>query len=224
MVELEKLKVSLTKNGYMKIAKLVREHPRWEVLDNISGVYDDVNLVRSQVANIMGQDASGEPPEVWDEIRQYGPQAIDCFTLVAIVMSHVDLIGLLRSSYQGDMKGYLQRGDIGEKAYTNLVYALATCDLCDYVKGADGVTYDMRGLVYNLREAGPVVRELIELKLRKCGWIPPDRPGGVDLCDECESNNIHRVFGLEPREFRSWLRGTLRIRAPETGFRPRPPR
>lgn len=214
MIDLQKLGVSLTKNGYLKIADVVKKHPRWEVLDNVKGVYRGINLARSQAANILGEDLGGELPEFWDEIRSHGSQAIDAFTLVAIIMSHVDLIDLLSKSAQGGMKGHLKRGRIGEKAYTNLVYAMASCDLCDYERGSEAVTYDMRGLVYALRKSGPVVRQLIEFKLRQCGWRPPERPGGTDFFDECEAHDIHLVFGLEPREFRDWLSNRLRIDPP----------
>jgi len=214
MLDLGKLRVSLTKNGYLKIADVVRRHPRWEVLDNIRGVYRGINLVRSQVGNIMGEDLTGELPEFWDEIRSHSDHALDAFVLVAIIMSHVELIDLLKSSSQGDMKGYLERGSIGEKAFTNLVYAMALCDLCDYERGAKAVTYDMRRLVYVLRKAGPVVRQLIEFKLRQCGWRPPERPMGTDFFAECEENGIHRVFGLDPEDFRNWLRGRLKVGPP----------
>src|SRR5262249_48289081 len=155
-----RLRVSLTKNGYLKIAELVRRHPRWEVLDNVRNRYRHINLARSQAAKIMGEGISGELPEFWDEIRAYDNRAVDGFVLVAIIMSHADLIRLLIEADQGEMKGCLDRGDIGEKAYTNLVYAMSQCGLCDYVRGAESVNYDMRGLVYDLREAGPLVRQL----------------------------------------------------------------
>lgn len=226
MVDLARLRVSLTKNGYMKIADLLRRHPRWEVLDNVSGAHADINLVRSQVANIMGEDLAGDPPEFWDEIRSRGDRAIDAFVLVAIIMSHVDLIDLLRRSAQGHMKGHLERRAIGEKAYTNLVFALASCGLCDYRRGAVAVTYDMRGLVYALQRSRRVVRRLIEFKLAKCGWRPPGRPGGIEFFEECEANQLHLVFGLEPEEFRDWLNGRLRIEQPieQGAAMPRRPR
>jgi hypothetical protein len=173
----------------------------WQCRTNLRSVYRGVNLARSQAANIMGEDATGELPEFWDEIRSYPDRAIDAFVLTAIIFSHVDLIELLQSSAQGDMKGHLVRGSMGEKAYTNLVFAMASCGLCEYERGAEAVNYDMRGLVYELREAGHLVRQLIEFKLRKCGWRPPER-SGTDFFEECEDNGIHRVFGIEPNEFR----------------------
>lgn len=223
MVDLDRLRVSLTKNGYLKIADVLKHHPRWEVLEKINGTYPGINLAYSQAANIMGADGAGEVPEFWDEIRSHSDKAIDCFVLAAIIMSHVNLIELLKSSFQGDYKGYLQRGRVGEKVYTNLIFALSECDLCDYVRGAEAVTYDMRGLVYELRDAGDIVRQLLQFKLRKCGWREPER-GGTDFYQECEDNGIHRVFGFgDPAQFKRWIRGTLRISPPSRGI-PRAPR
>ena len=37
MSGLDELKVSLTKNGYYKVAEVLKHHPRNEVLENISG-------------------------------------------------------------------------------------------------------------------------------------------------------------------------------------------
>ena len=37
MPGLQDLKVSLTKNGYFKVADVIKKHPRNEVLDNIHG-------------------------------------------------------------------------------------------------------------------------------------------------------------------------------------------
>lgn len=213
MVNLDRLRVSLTKNGYLKIADVVKRHPRWEVLENIHGVYRGINLARSQAANIMGEDLSGDVPEFWDEIRSFDEKTIDAFTLTAIIMSHVDLIRLLAESAQGDMKGHLRRGRIGEKAYTNLIYALSCCGVCEYERGVEGTTYDMRSVVYALREAGHLVRQLIEFKLAVCGWRPEVR-GGTEFFAACEENEINRVFGLSMRDFRAWLGGRLRIEPP----------
>lgn len=224
MVNLDRLRVSLTKNGYLKIANVVMRHPRWEVLDNIHGVYRGINLARSQVANILGADITGDPPEFWDEIRSRGERAIEAFTLTAIIFSHVDLIQLLAGAAQGDYKGHLRRGQMGQKAYTNLVYAMACCDLCDYEPGAEGVTYDMRGLIYSLRECGDLVQQLIEFKLRRCGWRRREQ-GGTEFFEECESNRIHRVFAMDFPDFRAWIGNRLRINPPAERFAgPRRPR
>lgn len=215
MLMLDRLRVSLTKNGYMKLADLLKRHPRWEVLDHVYGSYPGIKIARSQAANIMGEDRDGEIPEHWDEIRADGNAAIEAFVFVAVVMSHVDLIDLLKSSSQGAMKGYIERGKVGQKAYTNLVYALASVGACDYIRGAESVNFDLRTVVYALRESGEAVRSLIGSKLRRCGWRDKDRhPLGTEFFEECEAAGIHTVFGLEPREFKAWLQNRSRIKPP----------
>ena len=72
MPGLDELKVSLTKNGYFKVAEVIAKHPRHEVLTNIRGRYTGINLDYAQIANMLSADPkTGELPEEWDEIRQY---------------------------------------------------------------------------------------------------------------------------------------------------------
>src|SRR5690606_33778473 len=107
------------------------------------------------------------------EIKECGPAAIDSFTFVAIIMSHHRLIDVFRRTNQGGLRGHLRREDLSEKEYTNIVYAMATIQLCEYVKGAEGVNYDFYNLIYTLKDAGFLIRGLIESKLKKCGWVDP---------------------------------------------------
>ena len=80
MPGLHELNVSLTKNGYFKIADVIEKHPRHEVLNNIRGTYVGINLDRPQIANMLSADPSTrELPEEWDEIRNYSKRAIDAF-------------------------------------------------------------------------------------------------------------------------------------------------
>ena len=63
MVDFESLKVSLTKNGYFKVAELLKVHSRSEVLDNLVGTHPRINIVRSQIANMLDcNSATNEVP------------------------------------------------------------------------------------------------------------------------------------------------------------------
>ena len=65
---LDALKVSLTKNGYFKVAEVIKKHPRNEILDNIEGVHEGINIEAAQVKGMLSYDESqNEFPEVWDE-------------------------------------------------------------------------------------------------------------------------------------------------------------
>jgi hypothetical protein len=56
MPGLHELNVSLTKNGYFKVADVIEKHPRHEVLDNIRGTYAGINLDRAQIAKMLSAD------------------------------------------------------------------------------------------------------------------------------------------------------------------------
>ena len=174
MLQLERLRVSLTKNGYLKIANLVRHHARWDVLGNAEGSHHGINIKRSQISNIMCADPiTGQLPEFWDGIKRFRDEAIDAFTLVAVILSHEKLIETFRRASAGNMRRRLRKErHCSRKEYTNLVYAMASLGLCQYVKGADVVAYDFYRLIYNLRGPRRLV-QLIESKLERCGWLDP---------------------------------------------------
>jgi len=83
MPGLNELNVSLTKNGYFKVADVIAKHPRHEILDNIRGTYADINLDRAQIAKMLSADPlTKELPEEWDEIRNYSKRAIDALVFI----------------------------------------------------------------------------------------------------------------------------------------------
>jgi hypothetical protein len=89
MSGLHELNVSLTKNGYFKVADVIAKHPRHEVLNKIRGTYAGINLDRAQIANMLSADPSTkELPEEWDEIRNYSKRAIDALVFISILFSH----------------------------------------------------------------------------------------------------------------------------------------
>ncbi len=234
MLDLEKMRVSLTKNGYIKVADVVRRHRRNEILENIRGSYRGINLERSQVSKILSVDAdSGEVPEIWDEIKEHGDEAIDAFTFVAIILTHVELISVLAKGHTILYRGVVSRSDLSDKAYTNLVFAMTSLNLCDYEKGATETHYDFHPLVANLQgDTGRVVRNLVALKLKRCGWVDPDTSpssGDHNFAAQCEDLRLPEVFGMSTVQFQAWLQGDLQIEIPDQVFglnrdlrRPRP--
>jgi hypothetical protein len=210
MVELENLRVSLTKNGYLKISTLVVSHPSYAILDHVSGSHAGVNLVASQVANVLCADpATGVVPGFWDEIRQHGKPTIRAFTFMAIVFSHHRLIEAFLDAGRGTAQGTILRSDFEtEKEYTNLAFALSEVDASEYVRGADQVTYDLRAVTDQLQGVGDIVSRLFRAKLRRCGWRDPDEflvGGDLSLIEECERQRFHEVLGLTARQFAGWI-------------------
>jgi len=224
MIDLGKLRVSLTKNGYLKVADVIKRHPRWEVLDNLEGTYRGINIQRSQVSNILGADPlTGQLPGYWDGIREQGDRAVGAFTFVAIVLSHQKLIQVFQGAAEGVFRGYIRREDLTDKAYTNLVYAMSSLRLCEYARGMDATSYDLYRLIYDLRSSGELLRQLIASKLTRCGWLDPQQfPHSCDrdFLSECRELGLHRVFAIEWEQFDAWLSGDLEIDEPDDVFTP----
>jgi len=219
MIDLSQLRVSLTKNGYFKVAELLKAYSRRDVLDHAEGDHAGINIKRSQIANMLDANTvTNDVPEFWDEIRDHGWHAIDAFTVVAMLFSHHRFIRLMQSASEGqpEFTGYFLRTDLKLKEFTNLAYALGCFGLSDYRRGASAVEYTLAPAVYHLLGAGNLVRELLKVKLLRAGWrdpahytIAPDR----DLMTELEAHKIHRVFSMEWPRFADWLNGRLAMAA-----------
>lgn len=216
MFDLDSLRVSLTKNGYFKIAELLKVYSPWEVLDRLRE-HPGIDISLSQIKNILGQNpATGEIPAFWDAISDYGDQALDAFTLVATIFSHAQLIRVFRDASQGrpEFTGVLRRGDLGEKAYTNLAFALACFGTADYRRGARAVEYNFAPVVYHLRNAGGLVQDLIRSKLQRAGWVDPirtPRSSDREFMSELQAHQFNRVFSMEWPRFEAWLGGQLEM-------------
>jgi len=214
MVDLDNLSVSLTKNGYLKIATVVAAHPSDGMLDNVSGTHPGVNLVRSQVANILCADQTGVVPGFWDEVRRHDRATIRAFTFVAIVFAHERLIRTFREAGNAGPTGTILRNDVPQlKEYTNLRFAMAEVGLCDHGRGVEQITYDMTLLTQQLRHVGHFVGELLGAKLRRCGWRDPTEyrvAPDYSLPEQCVHEGFHEVFGMDEQQFTRWITGRPR--------------
>jgi hypothetical protein len=212
MLRLDRLSVSLTKNGYLKIAELVREFPRDQILDNLNNKIRGVRLVESQVANILSRDdVTHEIPGFWDGIREHDEQAIRSFVMLAVMFSHHRLIKLFRATSQGKMRGCITRDDLTQqKEYTNLSYAMAETGMCPQARNEQSFNYDLSPLVRNLENAGNLVRRLIESKLRRCGWLDPEKVDystDAEFYSACRTAGMIGALGMTQAEFKAWLEG-----------------
>ncbi|MBU0718740.1 MAG: hypothetical protein KJ749_10865, partial [Planctomycetes bacterium] len=158
--------MSLTKNGYLKIAAIVAAYDSHEMLNHCRDSIRGVNLERSQVANILGADPhTGTVPAFWDEVRGHDRTTIRAFTFLAVVFSAEQLIRAFRDADRGTPTGVLLRSEMAEKQYTNLQFAMAQVGLCDYARGTDQISYDMAPLTRQLRSVGHLVGQLLRAKL-----------------------------------------------------------
>ncbi|NQV23008.1 MAG: hypothetical protein HQ518_01465 [Rhodopirellula sp.] len=216
MSGLGELRVSLTKNGYYKVADVLKRHPRGEVLDNISGQYEGINLDRAQILNMLsGNESTGELPDEWDEVRVLGDRPVEVLTFIAILFSHEDLIRSFAAASTGEMRGTITREALGQKAYTNLVYSMETAGLCVLRRGDDSTTYNFAPL-FEL-SIGPLIKKVIRRKLEKTGWREPG-PNEIfkrDFYEQCFFFEFHKALGISERQFRDCLEGeVVEIEAP----------
>jgi hypothetical protein len=209
MPGLHELNVSLTKNGYFKVADVIAKHPRHEVLDNIRGTYATINLDRAQITNMLSADPiTKELPEEWDEIRNYSKRAIDALVFISILFSHHTFITVFAKSRTAEMRGVLHREDLGDKAYTNVVYSMQTLGLCAYIPGADAIDYNLTPLFKEL-SIGPLVKRILARKLAKTCWKEPgpNDPFTRTFYEQCFHFGFHHTLGVSERQFQDWLEG-----------------
>ena len=208
MPGLGELKVSLTKNGYYKVAEVLKRHPRNEVLDNISGTYEGINLNRTQILKMLsGDEATEELPEEWDDVRSLGERPVEVLTFIAILFSHEDLIRAFAAASTGEMRGTITREALGDKVYTNLVYSMQTAGLCVRQPGADSTSYNLAPLF--LLSIGPLMKTVLRRKLERTGWQEPS-DGEIfkrDFYEQCFFYKFHEALGISEKQFFDCLEG-----------------
>ena len=210
MPGLRDLRVSLTKNGYYKVAEVLKRHSGSEVLDNISGQYEGINLDRAQIINMLsGDDSTGELPEEWDEVRELGDRQVEVLTFIAILFSHEDLIRSFAAASTGEMRGTITREALGDKPYTNLVFSMETAGLCVRRVGRDSTPYKLAPL-FEL-SIGPLIKKVIRRKLEKTGWTEPGQQDIFkrDFYEQCFYYKFHKTLGISERQFRDCLEGQI---------------
>ena len=81
-------------------------------------------------------------------------------------------ITVFAKSITAEMHGVLQREDLGDKTYTNLVYSMQTLGLCAYAPGADAIDYNFTPLFREM-SIGPLVKRMLARKLATTDWKEP---------------------------------------------------
>lgn len=195
--DLTKLKVSLTKHGAHKIAYLVAEFDKDDVLNHLDGDFRDINIDFAQTRKILSIDDDGVAPNFWNEIKQFGEEDVFDLVFLSIVLSHHDLMDCMIQGFEDG--AVIIRGKIIDgKAYTN--FARIIEDLGFAIEHtADYVSFDISRIFYKFYLSS-FIFQLIELKLIDAGWEKEN-----SLIDESIKQNIHLVFNLSPNEFTAWL-------------------
>lgn len=195
--DLSKLKVSLTKHGAHKIAFLLQEFDKDDILNHVDEDSMDIHIDRAQTSRILSIEDGRTAPTLWNEVKKYGLEDIFDLVFIAIVFSHHELIGVLKAGINENCK--ISRGNaIDGKAYTNFAgildeYGFAIEHTPEYV------TFDISRIFYKFY-IPELVSKLLTIKLLEAGW-----DGNNSLYDECIRLDFHKVFGLDPEEFKDWL-------------------
>lgn len=200
-VNLNKLKVSLTKHGAHKVAPLLRLHGASKVLAKVTG--SNINIDAGQARKTLSAER-GRVPAVWDKAKALGNDALDALTLVGIIFSHHKLISTMkagRDSSQTYIGSLTRHKPLDSKEFTNIAHII---EQLGYQKNAslDNVEYNFAKL-FSIPGLNTLVLELLGLKLKTAGWDQT-----TELLDEIAAHNFHEVFSVPKDFFIDWLTTT----------------
>lgn len=196
MVNLPRLKVSLTKHNAHKIARLLKDYRP----DQVLGRLDEVHAEKAQAYKNLSVLPGDKLPAVWAKVRKLGDNAINALVLIGIIFSHHKLIDAMRNaSARTGLSGRIERGvQLDGKEYTNfarVIDQLGFATKLDY----PGVTFNLKAM-FEIPGLGPLVGELLNHKLDTAQW---DHARSV--ADEAVAQDFHRVFGISANELKDWL-------------------
>ena len=195
--DLDKLKVSLTKFGAHKLAYLVIDFDKDEVINHIEGDHKEIVVDRPQAQKILSLDKDNKAPNYWNEIKKFGQEDINDLMYFSIVLSHIDLINSIIQGFEDG--AIIHKGKVIDgKAFTNL--KRITIDLGFSIEDdIDFFTYDISRIFYKFY-LNKFFYKLIEIKLQDAGWENENK-----LIDECIRLGLNKVFNLNDQDFKSWL-------------------
>lgn len=201
MLNVNNLKVSLTKHGAHKIAQLLIKYGAQASLDHTldESLAIDINLAQAS-KNLSAYD--GTVPGYWDEIIKLGQNTINAAVLVSIIFSHHELIKAMVDTCSDKHFGSLTVDRFtNRKGFTNFKNDIYELGFSIHTS-ANEVIYDLTKIVSNL-ELGSYVRLILGDKLKQAGW---SRQG--DAVSESITLGFNEVFGLSVSAFKAWLSGT----------------
>lgn len=200
MIDLNLLKVSLTKHGAHKLALLLRKYEASVLLKHLWGSIEDVKIEVVQAKKNLSVRGDVVPP-VWDKARALGDSAIDALVLIAIIFSHHNLISVMIASSDENVPfaGTIIRGrHLDGKAFTNFAHTL---DELGYATehSKNHLRYELSSL-FKIVGLNNIAMELLKLKLTTAGW-----DGKENAIDVAVSLDFHGVFSTTAEEFKEWL-------------------
>ena len=195
--DLKELKVSLTKHGAHKIAYLLQQFDKDDILNHLSDDFMDIHIDSAQTRGILSINDKGLAPDLWNEIKKYGLEDIFDLVFIAIVFSHNDFINALKKGISDGC--VIKRGDVvSGKVYTNFAHIIDQYGFA-IEHTADYVTFDISRIFYKYY-IPELVAKLFNIKLVEVGWNKTNT-----LVEECIRLDLHSIFGLDADEFKDWL-------------------
>ncbi len=197
MIDLTRLRVSLTKHGAHKLAPLLEKYKTTEILDKLWRVEPGIAIESAQAKKNLSVGPGNKVPDVWDKAKAAGSESIRALVLIGIIFSHYRLIKALREGKTGLFRGTINKGAVLDtKAFTNaannieeLGYSVSHTDT--HVSYSFAKLFEIPGL-------HKLALELIGIKFREAGW-----DGKTDLIEELV--DLSDVFAISQDQFRNWL-------------------
>ncbi len=186
--DITKLKVSLTKHGAHKIAYLIAEFDKDDILNHLDGDFNEIHIDYAQTTNILSIDKNGTVPDIWNQVKLFGIQDIYDLVFFAIVFSHHSLIDTMIDGISKDCR--IERGRIIDgKAYTNFAHIIDELGLS--IEHTESyVTFDLSRIFYKFY-LSKFATKLFALKLTEAGWDQKN-----NLTEEALSFNFTRQLGF----------------------------
>ncbi|MDO3621838.1 hypothetical protein Q3O98_12075 [Ralstonia pseudosolanacearum] len=161
-----------------------------------------MNIEVIQARKNLSVSPRGRVPDVWNEARKLGPEAIDALVLIAIIFSHAHLIDTVKNAKsKKDFCGTILRGEMQNgKAFTNFAHTIEELGY-SVEHSTDHIRYDLEKL-FKIPGLAGLAAEIIRLKLITAGWDQRN-----SLPDESTRLGFHEVFSLSATDFSRWLNG-----------------
>lgn len=197
--------VSLTKNGYFKLTKLIAKYPSNKILEHLG----EISLDFTQARKMLAGDNNDNLPTVWDDVKKYDEEAQYALLLFSIIFSHKDLIQTFKNSTAAEMQGEIKRSDLDVKTYTNLAYALNEAGLAiNFTEGAEKTKYDL-GKIFAKNEIGPLAKIILQGHLQNMGWSKPgsDLPFQRTFEEQVKFYEFNKVLGISAEQLFDWFEG-----------------
>lgn len=200
MSDLSRLRVSLTKHGAHKVARLLQEYSIQDVLAHVDDDQLDIHIDAPQARANLSARADGSLPAYWQTVKESGQRKIELCVLYAIVFSHHRLISALVQSRCRYGVGIVKRDDVVHgKEYTNL--ACIFRELRSTTKETHRLFEFDTSDAFGDATTASLLREIIRDKLVAAGFDQQNET----FVSACLTHRFNLVFGLGQQEFVVWL-------------------